>query len=265
VKTRTETGFDYVKSMMDLNTPFGKTQLKEAAPYFPGEEEELRRELDRVQYMVEFVRADGRLVGKLQEAFMMMKDISFSLARSQKDTLSVVELFEVKSLLLEMRQVSMLCAGSEKPVPEEYILEDTTDILDELDPRKDRLNTFYIYDDFSETLAQLRKRKHACEVAIRKAQKKRKEQIMREYGIVLTPKFDVIIPKNGPELEKAREIEDLEQIGEDYNSVTFALQKTQEVYEHAKEMDEVIALIEDEGSGISQLIHVSDVRHEFRF
>ncbi|WP_185752197.1 hypothetical protein [Eubacterium sp. AB3007] len=246
MKTRTETGFDYVKSMMDLNTPFGKTQLKEAAPYFPGEEEELRQELDRIQYMVEFVRADGRLVGKLQETFMMMKDISFSLARSQKDTLSVVELFEVKSLLLEMRQVSTLCAGSEKPVPEEYILEDTTDILDELDPRKDRLNTFYIYDDFSETLAQLRKRKHACEVAIRKAQKKRKEQIRQEYGIVLTPKFDVIIPKNGPELEKAREIEDLEQIGEDYNSVTFELQKTEAVYEHAKEMDEVIALIEDE-------------------
>jgi DNA mismatch repair protein MutS2 len=36
----------------------------------------------------------------MQETFMMMKDLSFTLERSHKDVLSVVELFEVKSLLL---------------------------------------------------------------------------------------------------------------------------------------------------------------------
>jgi len=42
VKTRQETGLDYIMQNIDLNTPFGKKQLKEIAPYFPGEENELR-------------------------------------------------------------------------------------------------------------------------------------------------------------------------------------------------------------------------------
>ena len=48
-KTRKETGLDYVMFSLDLNTPFGKKQLKEVRPYYPGEEAELRDELDRVE------------------------------------------------------------------------------------------------------------------------------------------------------------------------------------------------------------------------
>ena len=43
VKTRRETGLDYVMFNLDLNTPFGRKQLKEIQPYYPGEEEELRQ------------------------------------------------------------------------------------------------------------------------------------------------------------------------------------------------------------------------------
>ena len=45
IKTRRETGLDYVMFNLDLNTPFGKKQLKEIRPYYPGEEEELKEEL----------------------------------------------------------------------------------------------------------------------------------------------------------------------------------------------------------------------------
>ena len=34
-------------------------------------------------------------------------------------------------------------------MPQEYFLADTEDLLDELDPRRDRMNTFYIYNEFS--------------------------------------------------------------------------------------------------------------------
>ena len=69
IKTRSETGLDYVMQNIDLNTPFGKKQLKEIKPYFPGEEDELRAELDKLESMVEFVRANGRLVEQIQEMF----------------------------------------------------------------------------------------------------------------------------------------------------------------------------------------------------
>ena len=108
VKTRRETGLDYVMFNLDLNTPFGKKQLKEIQPYYPGEEEELRQELDRVERMIQFVRQNQTLTDKIQEVFMEVKDPSLTVSRSGSTTLSTVELYEVKSLLLQMRQLRKL-------------------------------------------------------------------------------------------------------------------------------------------------------------
>lgn len=44
-------------------------------------------------------------------------------------------------------------------VPDDYFLADTEDLLDALDPTGDRLNTFYIYNEFSPLLAELRGKK----------------------------------------------------------------------------------------------------------
>ena len=67
VKTRSETGLDYVMSQINLNTPFGKDILKATKPYFPGEEEELRKELDKVENMIQFIRENRRSVDILSD------------------------------------------------------------------------------------------------------------------------------------------------------------------------------------------------------
>lgn len=108
VKTRRETGLDYIMFNLDLNTPFGKKQLKEIQAYYPGEEEELRQELNRVDRMIEFVKQNQVLTDKIQEVFMEVKDPSLTVQRSGSVTLSTVELYEVKSLLLQMRQLRKL-------------------------------------------------------------------------------------------------------------------------------------------------------------
>ena len=254
VKTRTETGFEYVMAHLDLNTPFGKKLLKERKPFYPGEENELRHELDKVEDMMKFVRESDRQVSRIQETFMEMKDLSYTIRRSQRNALSVLELFEVKTMLLQMQKIEKLCAQTESPVPKEYVLDDVTPLLDRLDPRGDRLNTFYIYDDFSEKLAELRKEKHRYEILIRRTQKARKEEIRKEYGIVLTPKFDVIISRSSEDLEKARQIKDLEQISEDYMSVTFELTKSDKVYGLVRDMEEVNGEIEEEELRIRELL-----------
>ena len=112
VKTRTETGLEYILSCINLNTPFGKKQLKEIRPYFPGEEEDLREELDKVDHMIAFAGDNPRLVEQIGELFMEVKDVSYTLSRSAKSVLSVVEIYEVKTLLLQMRRLSQLLEGS---------------------------------------------------------------------------------------------------------------------------------------------------------
>ena len=247
VKTRHETGLDYIMQSMNLNTPFGKKQLKELKPFFPGEEEELKKELDRVESMVSFVNGNSRTVEQIQELCMEVKDVSYTIARSENQTLAVVEIYEVKSLLLAMRKLlSITVKDGKNLVPEDYILEDTTELLDVLDPGKDRINTFYIYDEFSDKLKELRAEKRQCEIAIRKEQKAKREELKEKYGIMLTPKFDISVSKSSPDLEKISGIPELEAADQDYLSVTFQLKPTETVYEYTKRMENLNGELEEE-------------------
>ena len=147
-KTRRETGLDYVTTGLNLLTPFGSGLIKEQKPFLPGQEELLRAELSRIQEIKSIAEANEREIGILSEAFMMLKDNSLSIKRSGSSVLSVVEIFEIKSLLLLMVRIRDL--GGKLKLPEEFIPDDITGLLDTLDPGGDRLNTFYIYDSFSE-------------------------------------------------------------------------------------------------------------------
>ena len=302
VKTRRETGLDHVMFNLDLNTPFGKKQLKELKPYYPGEETQLRQELDRVDMMIQFVKQNQTLTDKIQEVFMEVKDPSLTVQRSGSVTLSTVELFEVKSLLLQMRQLRKLTMEHEigdykgihsseeckvargeaseddqaccmphaeaknlifendenaplvNTVPEEYFLEDTEELLDELDPRGDRMNTFYIYDEFSLLLGEYRAKKREYELMIRKEQKQTREQLRREHGVQLTPKFDIVVARSHPDFEKIQALEQLEVVDQDYMSVTFQLKPTDKIRNYISEVENINAEIESEEEKVRETL-----------
>ena len=255
VKTRRETGLDYIMQSIDLNTPFGKKLLKETKPFYPGQEEELKAELDKVEAMTIFVRENSRLVEEIQQIFMEIKDVSYSIERSANQTLTVVEIYEIKSLLLSMRKLVHLGRqGGQMHIPEEYIPADTTELLDILDPRRDRINTFYIYDEFSETLRNLRGQKREFEIAIRKEQKVKRDEIKKEHGIMLTPKFDIVVAKNKPDFEKVKAIEDLEMVDQDYMTATFQLKANEAIYELMRQMDDLHAKLEEEEEAIRKVL-----------
>ena len=244
-KTRNETGLDYVVNSMNVQTPFGSRLIKDQKPFFPGQEEELRAELARVQRMSEIAGANEREISVLQETFMMMKDNSFTIERSATAALSVVEIFEVKSLLLLIDKVRK--TADRVLLPEEYVPGDITELLDVLDPGKDRLNTFYIYDSFSEALARLRTEKKELERESRKEKKKRKSELRAETGLNLTPKFDITISKSDTErIKMIEETSALVKSEEDYMSVTYVLAPTEADNQIQQRMDQVTADIEEE-------------------
>lgn len=245
VKTRKETGLDYVVSAVNLLTPFGTKQIKEQKPFVPGQEEALRAELDRVQVIMDIAEKNPKEIELLQETFMMMKDNTFTIERSGSSVLSVVEIFEIKSLLLQMEKVRSLAA--KLSIPAEFIPDDTEKLLDTLDPGKDRLNTFYIYDVFSQKLGELRKEKKETERELRKKQKALREIVKDKYGVNLTPKFEVVISKSDPQsIKMIGEITELIRSDEDYMSVTFSLAPTEGTDACIRRSDELMTLIEEE-------------------
>lgn len=253
VKTRRETGLDYVVSAMNVLTPFGSKQIKEQKPFLPGQENELREALNRIQYMTDIATENPKDVELLQETFMMMKDNTFSIERSEHSVLSVVEIFEIKTLLLQMDKISKL---SEKlSFPQEFKCEDTTELLDILDPGKDRLNTFYIYDSFSEKLELLRKEKKELDRTLRKTQKGIKEELKKKYGVVLNPKFELVVSKSSPiNIQMTSEIEELIKTDEDYMSMTFTLAPTEETDTLIKQGEQLTIEIEDEEFKVREIL-----------
>lgn len=253
VKTRTNTGFDHVMNEMGPQTPFGIKRLKEQKPFFPGEEASLRRELDRIGSLFDIACEDEKYISKISDIFMDMKDVEFTVERSKSSILTVVEIFEMKCLLLKMEQLSSLFEKQGKKIPDEFVLSDIRVLLDELDPRGDRLNTFYIYEEFSKKLADLRNEKRMLETGVRKSQKERREKLHREKGIMLTPKFDCVVSKSDEEAIKTFEAApELERSCQDIMSVTFQLVRTEKEIETIEKTEMLAFQIEEEEEKIRE-------------
>lgn len=252
-KTRRETGLDYVVSAMNLLTPFGTKQIKEQKPFFPGQEGALEAELLRIEKMVETAEAHSKEIGILQETFMMIKDNTFTIERSENSVLSVVEIFEIKNLLLLMDKIRGLSGKIE--LPAEFVPEDVTELLDVLDPGGDRLNTFYIYDSFSEKLAELRREKKQTDREIRIQQKALKSEIKEKFGLSLTPKFDITVSRSDSDsIKMIEEISELAKSDEDYMSVTYTLVPDDRVRDLMKEADDLMADIEEEELRVREIL-----------
>ena len=229
VKTRKETGLSYVMQNVYTATPFGTKIIRELEPFAPGQEEELRLEFARMERVLEMITNNPKLSDVLYQSFMEAKDCSYTLQRSENNVLSVVELFEVKALLIIMERVRKLLLENKDDVLEEFVLDDVATILDALDPSKERINTFYIYDEFSEKLGPLRKEKRNYEVEIRKQKKKTKQYLENKYNLEITPKFECIVPKSKAELlATLKEEPELMIKEQDYVNVTFEVRAPEE-------------------------------------
>lgn len=248
VKTREETGLKYVANNLVIGTSFGQQVLKDIKPYFPGDEFCLEKELNRVEALVNFIKKEKEICNKIEiDVFMCMEATTKTITRSKVSVLSVVELFEIKSLLLQMDKLKKFLTNVDCYIPEEYILDDVTELLDVLDPRGDRLDTFYLYEEFSDNLAKLRGEKRKLEIELRKEFKTIRMSLREKYGINLTPKYEISVPKNDKEVVgKISEIKELVVCDQDYMCITYSIKKSDKAYEIARKIEEYTELLEEE-------------------
>lgn len=244
-KTRRETGLDHVMASLNILTPYGRKCLRSYEPFLPGREEELREELKRIETVDGIMTGNSSVAGQLKETLMLVKDNSLTIDKSRSATLSVVELFELKILLLQMEKLRKI--DGQEHFPEGFIPDDLTKLLDILDPDGGRVSTFFIYDSFSEELAELRRRKKEAERSSRKLRKERAAVIKKEHGIALTPKFEIRVNKEDRDrIKMIEEIADLEKSAEDYMSITWQLATDEESDRLVRETEELEILIEEE-------------------
>jgi len=246
-KTKIETGFEDVLQNINTLTPFGTRRVKNIKPFMPGDEADLRHEFDKLDLMMNLVKDYPAEIEQLTEIFMEIKEIAYTLDRSIKNVLSVVELYEIKTFLLLTKKALDILSKIGNNMPLEFKLHDTVALLDIMDPGKDRINTFYIYDQFSEKLAALRKEKREIELEVRKELKQVRRRLEQEYKFQMTPKCELLISKSNTTLmQLARSVSDLEQMEEDYMTITFKVKANDAVYALQKKMSDLNEAIDEE-------------------
>ena len=246
-RTRNEIGFEKILSDIETCTVYGGQRKKQLKPYLPGQEDALQKEYDHTDVLCAMVREHPEEVAEMIALLWHVKEIGLTLSRSLSQTLSVVELFDVKTFLLRTAELRALLGRLAKKVPEDYQLADTEGLLDRLDPSGERIDTFYIYDAFSPALAELRKEKRQLELDMRKSQKKIRSELENRYGFRMTPKCELPVPKVDKALSNlVAGLSELHKTDEDYMTVVYGITPNAEMDGIRRRQDALEAKIEEE-------------------
>ena len=159
-------GMQYILDELGPLTPFGEELCRRPELY--RDADELRAELRRVRTLMEY---DGlaAFTRELDRPLMCMKDIRGSLGRcAAGGTLSLLELFEMKGLLLALAEIVPVYRAH-GPL-EGLTFSDSSPALSLLDPRGERRRSFAIEDAATPVLFELRRRKRDVEAELYKTQ-----------------------------------------------------------------------------------------------
>jgi len=110
-RTRLETGFEHIISTIETYTSYGSQKKKQLKPFSPGMEVQLNVTYDHTDVLCEIVRVHQDQMNDFLSCLGQIKEMNLTLSRARNQTLTVVELFDVKTFLLRTEQIAnMLCS-----------------------------------------------------------------------------------------------------------------------------------------------------------
>ena len=170
-RQRENIGFEFIKSKMLPATPFGMELIKNISPFKKEEEDILKEELNNLNKLskkYDIVKAD---INAVRRIFMQMKDVRGSIKFGTENILSDIELFEIKIILMHMEKLKPLIEKlTQNLTLTGFKIEALKDAVDILDPDGRRIPAFAIYDDYSDTLKALSKKKREIEIKMQESE-----------------------------------------------------------------------------------------------
>nr|WP_314506885.1 DNA mismatch repair protein MutS [uncultured Lachnoanaerobaculum sp.] len=170
-RQRENIGFEFIKSKMLPATPFGMELIKNISPFKKEEEDILKEELNNLNKLskkYDIVKAD---INAVRRIFMQMKDVRGSIKFGTENILSDIELFEIKIILMHMEKLKPLIEKlTQNLTLTGFKIEALKNAVDILDPDGRRIPAFAIYDDYSDTLKVLRKKKREIEINMQESE-----------------------------------------------------------------------------------------------
>lgn len=221
-------GLDYVLNKINTLTPYGRELKDNIKPYKIGEESLLIKELNIIDNLVRLIKENKFFFKNIRRILEEAKDIRKSILRAREGfILSNVELFEIKGFMLSLSALNKELKIIEKDIDESIFVSRIVEIEKILDPQNSRIKAFYIYDEYSEKLSEIRKEKKAIDIEIKKVKKEIREKIEKELNIKLRPDGSVVLSKANKEaIEKIEQNQYLAYSSETYLDIKFSFKPT---------------------------------------
>lgn len=229
-QTKKSLDFQYILNNISTLTPYGNMYKSRLKAYLPGQEENLKGELEKLNSFIPIIK-DTRLRKDFNNTLSHIKDLRTSIKRAMdRFILTEVELFEIKNFLFVLRDLNRLMDENNIPLYSDTQITPLSTLEQRLDPENTGISTFYIYDAYSEKLKKIRQDKRALDRQIRSKKKQIKTNIKKDLNLDLRPDGSLVIAKSQKELlNKIENYPDLLYISETYMNVKFSIKATDSI------------------------------------
>ena len=224
---KTKKSLDFERVLEDLYpiTPFGKALKNNLKAYEACEKQQLMEELDRVARLKELIELQRAVFVGIRTQMRLVKNIRKSVERCiSGGVLSVVEFFELKNFVYIARSISNSQKSLNWKIPGKYKVNDLGWVEEILDPGKTGIKTFYIYDNYSEKLAGIRKKKSSLEHKLDALKREAVKNAEKNLGISVRSSGEITVSKSQADIiERFNDNEMLQAAGETYINVTYRI------------------------------------------
>ena len=220
--------FQYVLDRIETLTPYGSMYKGRMKAFEFGQEEDLRESLNILESYVPYVR-DLDIRREFNNILGHIKDLRNSMKRAMEGfILTEVELFEIKGLLFLIRDIDNLFKSHNIIRFKETDITPIKSLEELLDPEGTGISSFYIYDEYSEKLKDIREKKRQTDKEIKLLYKAMKENVLKSLNLNLRPDNTLVISKDNKALiEKIESENHLTYISETYLNVKFGIKPTE--------------------------------------
>lgn len=183
---------DWLMKSVPVLSPYGRRELKKLLTEPWPEVEKLEREFAELDQVVAACNKNPDLFSGFAEIFAVLRDISGTFANlDESQVLDEIELFEVKTLLLELSKIRQRYLHSPLRLDSVGFC-DLQPMLKLLNPEEVVTSSFYLYEAYSPALAQIRKDKTQLEkLIVAAASGGEKESLRRQRSELVAAEKEV--------------------------------------------------------------------------
>ena len=193
-------GYSYLMNEMQIHTPYGLEVKDKVEPYKKEDSDLLIKELDDLDKLIGIIKKQGKIVHDIEFSLSKFKDIRKFITQIQNSKiLDEVELFEIKNFSIISEELIELYKKIDFDIDKIYF-RSPKPLLNFLDPKNQRMSTFFICESYSKELAYIREKKRKIEENFAKEQDEQVKELLKNE------RNSVVIEEKEEELRVRKEL-----------------------------------------------------------